>query len=102
MCSHVSCQVAALLERFVAHSAPVWGHLGVFSHVKCKTAACGECFVTHSTLVWGLLGVFFHVNCQAVDSIERLVAHNALKLLGMHFQVLFGCVCFIAAYYCWC
>ena len=88
--------MAACNARFITHSAIVWGFIGVSSHVPCQIVASRECFIAHSALVWGFLGVSSHVPCQIAVFNERFVAHSALIFVEMDFQVLLGCVWFIA------
>ena len=99
MCPHVSCQMAALLERVVTNCALVWGFVGMCSHVSCQVAVLSERFVAHCTLEWSFFGVSPHVPCQIAVFIEWLVTHSAFILVGVHFQFLLGCVWFIATCY---
>ena len=60
----MSCQAAALSERFGTHSALVWSFVGVIPHVNSQTVFSFKLFVTESAVVRGFAGVRPHVSCQ--------------------------------------
>ena len=87
-------KTAASDERFVTCSALVWGFFGMCSHVNCQIAALIERFVAHRALVWGFVGVrsqgvlsicclwgtLYHTLCTCMGSPSFLFTIHKLDL----------------------